>query len=78
MVLLSVKAGPGEIAGLDWDMVLGPSGEIGDTLEVRDSIAKKGSGRRIPLHPDIRSALFRWRSQHPTSGPLIASSRGVK
>jgi integrase len=31
LVLLSVKAGlrAGEIAGLTWDMVLGPSGEVG-------------------------------------------------
>ena len=33
VILLSVKAGlrAGEIAGLTWDMVLGPSGEIGTT-----------------------------------------------
>src|SRR5450631_475717 len=80
LVLLSVKAGlrASEIAGLDWDMVLGPGGEIGDTLEVRDSIAKKGSGRRIPLHPDLRNGLFRWRSEHSTSSPVIASSHGMR
>jgi integrase len=75
-----VKAGlrASEIAGLDWDMILGPSGEIDDTVEVRDSIAKKKSGRRIPLHPDLRNALFRWRSEHSTSGLIIVSSRGTR
>ena len=80
LVLLSVKAGlrASEIAGLEWDMALTPSGEIGDTLEVRDSIAKNKSGRRIPLHPDLRMALLRWYSKHATPGPIIASSRGVR
>ena len=80
LVLLSVKAGlrASEIAGLDWDMVLGPGGEIGDTLEVRDSIAKKKSGRRIPLHPDLRNALLRWHSEHSTTVPIIVSSRGAR
>lgn len=80
LVLLSVKAGlrASEIAGLDWDMVLTPSGEIGHTLEMRDCIAKKKSGRRIPLHPDLQGALFRWGSEHSTSGPVIASSRGPR
>ena len=80
LVLLSVKAGlrASEIAGLEWDMVLTASGEIGDTLEVRDSIAKNKSGRRIPLHPDLRMALLRWYSKHATPGPIIASSRGVR
>jgi integrase/recombinase XerD len=80
LVLLSIKAGlrAGEIAGLDWDMVLTPSGDIGDVLEVRDSIAKKQSGRRIPLHPDLCKALARWHSERSTSGPIIVSSRGAR
>lgn len=38
IVLLSVKAGlrAGEIAGLTWDMLLGPSGEIGTVIELLD------------------------------------------
>ena len=43
IVLLSVKAGlrAGEIAKLTWDMVLDPTGEIGDVIELRDCAAKK-------------------------------------
>jgi integrase len=42
LVLLSIKAGlrAGEIANLTWDMVLGPSGEIGTTIELHDKAAK--------------------------------------
>ena len=56
IVLLSAKAGlrAGEIANLTWDMVLGPTGEISGLLELRDYAAKKGSGRIIPMHPDLR------------------------
>ncbi len=57
--LLSFRAGlrASEIAKLCWSMVLGPSGEVQDHLEVRDAIAKKGSGRVIPTHPELRKAL---------------------
>jgi integrase len=53
IVLLSVKAGlrAGEIAKLTWDMVLDPTGEIGDVVELRDCAAKKKSGRLIPINP---------------------------
>ena len=59
IVLLSAKAGlrAGEIASLTWDMVLGPTGQISGIIELRDDAAKKGSGRIIPLHPDLRVAL---------------------
>ena len=44
LILLSFKAGlrAAEIAKLTWEMVLDPSGAIGDGIEVRDEIAKKG------------------------------------
>ncbi len=59
IVLLSAKAGlrAGEIANLTWDMVLGPTGQISGIIELRDTAAKKGSGRMIPIHPDSRAAL---------------------
>jgi integrase/recombinase XerD len=59
IVLLSAKAGlrASEIANLTWDMVLGPTGQVSGLLELRDHAAKKGSGRCIPMHPDLRSAL---------------------
>ena len=49
ILLLSLKAGlrAGEIANLTWDMVLGPTGEIGSVIELRDCAAKKKSGRRM-------------------------------
>ena len=64
IVLLSVKAGlrAGEIAGLTWDMVLGGDGDLAACIDLRDHAAKKGSGRRIPLHPDLRQALSVWRA----------------
>ena len=61
MILLSVKAGlrACEIAGLDWSMVLDAQGRVSGTIHVRDVIAKKRGGRRIPMHPDLRRALER-------------------
>jgi len=61
MILLSMKAGlrACEIAGLDWSMVLDPQGRVSGTINVRDIIAKKRGGRRIPTHPDLRRALER-------------------
>ena len=63
IVLLSAKAGlrAGEIANLTWDMVLDATGRIGGVLELRDSAAKKGSGRIIPLHPHLCASLVAWR-----------------
>jgi integrase len=59
MVLLSAKAGlrAGEIAHLTWAMVTDPTGAIGTGLELPDAATKKGSGRTIPLHEDLRAAL---------------------
>lgn len=53
MILLSIKAGlrACEIAGLDWSMVLDAQGRVSGTIHVRDVIAKKRGGRRIPMHP---------------------------
>src|SRR5580700_11541902 len=57
ILLLSLKAGlrAGEIAKLTWEMVVGPTGEIGHVIELRDCAAKKKSGRRIPIHPTLRN-----------------------
>jgi integrase/recombinase XerD len=78
IVLLSVKAGlrAAEIAKLTWAMLLDPSGEVGSTLEVRDEIAKKRSGRSIPIHPELRQALVEARRLSQAQGPLIRSERG--
>ena len=77
MLLLSVRAGlrAGEIAGLEWSMVLGADGRVGHALAVPDRIAKKGGGRRVPLHPELRRALIDlWRTS-ARSGPVIPSQR---
>jgi integrase len=79
IVLLSLKAGlrTAEIANLSWDMVVDPTGEIATTLELRDHVAKNGSGRVIPVHPDLREALMQLRADPSgTGGAVIASERG--
>jgi integrase len=78
ILLLSLKAGlrAGEIAKLTWDMVVGPTGEIGSVIELRDCAAKKKSGRLIPIHPDLRTALAAWRKLTTGTGPVIRSERG--
>jgi integrase/recombinase XerD len=78
IVLLSVKAGlrAGEIAKLTWEMVLDPDGNIGCSIELHDVAAKKKSGRRIPIHDDLRKALELVRIGPRRSDPVIASERG--
>jgi integrase/recombinase XerD len=78
IVLLSLKAGlrAGEIAKLTWDMVLGPTGEIGHVIELHDGAAKKKSGRLIPIHPKLRTALAAWRKVTSGSGSVILSEHG--
>jgi integrase len=78
IVLLSTKAGlhAGEIAKLTWDMVLGAGGEVGAVLELRDHAAKMGSGRLIPLHPDLQEAFSALRKPSPGPGPVVRSERG--
>ena len=78
IVLLSAKAGlrAGEIARLIWAMVTDPTGAVGTVLELPDRAAKKGSGRVIPLHEDLRTALTAWRATTRSAGPVIVSERG--
>ena len=79
IVLLSVKAGlrAGEIAALTWEMVLGADGLLSSTIELHDKAAKKGSGRRIPIHADLRRHLIKLH-QHSNNGngPIVMSERG--
>jgi integrase/recombinase XerD len=78
IVLLAAKAGlrAGEIAKLTWDMVLDPTDEIGSVIELRDHVAKNGSGRLIPMHPDLSHALANYRSVAAGIAPVIRSERG--
>jgi integrase len=56
--------------------ILGPGGDIGTVIELRDHAAKKHSGRLIPLHKDLRNALASWRSVTRGTGPVVLSERG--
>jgi integrase len=78
IVLLSVKAGlrAAEIAKLTWDMVLGPSSEVGSAIELQDKIAKKRGGRSIPLHVELREALIEARKLCNGQSHIIRSERG--
>jgi integrase len=78
MILLSVKAGlrAREIARLDWAMVVDARGKVADVLTLRDAIAKKRSGRRVPMHPDLRRALQALLLVGEPSGPVIRSAKG--
>jgi integrase len=78
IILLSVKAGlrAAEIAQLDWSMVLDVRGQISESISLHDAIAKKQSGRRIPIHQDLRQALSVLYRQSKPKGPVIRSSRG--
>lgn len=79
MILLSVRAGlrACEIAGLDWSMVLNARGQVGSLIELSDAVAKKRSGRRVPIHKDLKQALSGLhRLNQPTRGPVVRSARG--
>jgi integrase len=78
IVLLSVKAGlrAGEIANLTWPMVLDADGKVGRIIALHDDAAKKGSGRLIPMHPQLAEALDAWAGQSVGDGHVITSERG--
>jgi integrase len=80
IVLLSFKAGlrACEIAGVGWPSVLSPSRQIGQQLYVSGSIAKNGTARSVPIHPELRVALATlYKKQgRPRDGPIIRSERG--
>ena len=80
IVLLSIKAGlrAGEIAKLTWDMVIGPDGAIGTVIELRNHAAKKGHGRLVPLHPELRAALVAWRELTDGTDTVVRSERGER
>jgi integrase len=65
MVLLAARAGlrACEIANLTWGMVLDASGRVAPVIEVRGCIAKRGTGRRVPMHQELRRALRAWKSK---------------
>jgi integrase/recombinase XerD len=78
IVLLSAKAGlrAGEIAALTWDMVTDAHGCVAPLIELRDHAAKKGSGRLIPMHDELRAALVALGERAGRSTHVICSERG--
>ena len=80
IILLSFFAGlrACEIAGITWPMVLRTDGCIADHLSISKHIAKYGSGRRVPLHPDLQNALALHHRAlgRPSDGAVIKSERG--
>jgi integrase/recombinase XerD len=79
MILMSARAGlrACEIAGARWSMICDGRGAVTSVISISDAIAKKGSGRRIPLHPQLRAALIDLQDQHQRmSDPIIRSLRG--
>jgi integrase/recombinase XerD len=79
IVLLSFRAGlrAAEICGLDWPMILDASGKVGQSIELEDRVAKKRSGRTIPLHPELRTALVALLRRTPRPiGPVVRSRKG--
>ncbi|AWO94983.1 MULTISPECIES: tyrosine-type recombinase/integrase [Bradyrhizobium] len=61
--LLSAKAGlrAKEIAHLTWRMVCDAAGQVGHAMHLTDYASKGTSGRVIPMHPEVRSALIEYR-----------------
>jgi integrase/recombinase XerD len=80
IVMLSVKAGlhAGEIANLTWPIVLDPQDRVSTMIELHDWAAKKRSGRRIPIHDDLRRALESWRTDDNMSDFVVKSERGTR
>eukprot|EP01030_Chromulinospumella_sphaerica_P014731 gene14731-14527_t len=78
VILLAVKSGlrAAEIAKLTWPMVLDSRGRVSTQIELIDDIAKKRTGRRIPVHPDLRVALGALRRKAGAEGPVVRSARG--
>ena len=80
IMALSFKGGlrACEIAGLKWTDVMSVLGEIvnvGQSWRVPHGIAKKGHGRTIPMHAELRAALIALRSE--LEGPWLAPAAPV-
>lgn len=79
IIMLSFKAGlrACEIAGLTWSMVTDGRGRVAHHIDISGRIAKYGSARRIPMHKDLRRALFALAKLGVTAeGPVVRSERG--
>lgn len=87
LVLLSFKAGLRaiEIAGITWHMVMTVDKAIDDKIVLENRIAKKQSGRVIPINPRLQTtltALWSWyqhrRRTITLADPIILSERACR
>jgi len=78
MLLLSFKAGlrAGEIAQLEWSMLLDANNKLGTSINLPGRITKNAHARRVPVHPDLRKALQKLAKNADRTGPVILSERG--
>lgn len=76
LILLSVKAGlrAAEIAKLEWPMLLDPVGRVAHSMAIENRIAKKGGGRILPIHTDLRKALIELHRQVDDHGGSVIRS----
>ena len=78
IILLTVQAGlrACEVSRLTWTMVTDAQGRVATLIELPARAAKKGGGRRIPLHPELRRALIKLQAGGEAVGPVVRSERG--
>ena len=83
MLMLSFKAGlrAMEIAGIERRHVLGSDGEVAEAIYLPDYVCKKGSGREVPMAPDLRQAIAELLDGEtldwPMNAPLCLSERAL-
>jgi integrase len=81
MFMLSLKAGlrAKEVAGVTWGMLTDAEGEIADVIALENRAAKGKSGRVIPIHPDLKTALVALHKERGVKArpdwPVIHSER---
>jgi len=58
--LLSVKGGlrSKEISMIEWNMILDPEGNMGNSINLLDRVSKGNSGRVIPLNNQLKDKLL--------------------
>lgn len=81
ILLLSARAGlrAKEIAGVTWTMVTGGDGQIGCAIHLQDTASKGQSGRVIPMHTELRSALDDlYREQMPSPNDFVIGTERSK
>lgn len=59
--LLSCKGGlrSKEISQVEWNMILDPEGNMGETINLIDRVSKGNSGRVIPLNSELKGKLLK-------------------